>query len=98
MATAARKVSVTARDAVSDSFVHNVGFKVVYANAAAGDITQLSTNGVLLVVDADSTSARDRQKVIAMAEAAVYELKRQMMAKDKPSAMSTSTITSYRPR
>ncbi len=97
MATAARKVSVVTRDAVASSLVSNVGLKVVYANAAAGDITQRSTNTVLLIVDADSTDGRYRQKLVAMAEAAVYELKRQLFLKDKPSTLSTSTVTSYRP-
>lgn len=98
MATAARKVSVVTRDAVNDSFVHSTGFKVVFANAVAGDITQLGSNTVLLVVDADSTTRYQRRVLLQMAEAAVYELKRQLFAKTNPSQMTTTTTTSYRPR
>lgn len=95
MATAARKVSVTASDLTG---VHNVATKVVFANAAAGDITQLGSNKVLLVVDADSTAGTDRQLIVAQAEAAVYELKRQLFLKSNPSQMTTTTTTTYRPR
>lgn len=95
MATAARKVSVTSSGLTG---VHNVTRKVVFANATAGDITQLGTNKVLLIVDADSASGRDRDLTVAQAEAAVYELKRQLFLTSNPSQMTTTTTTTYRPR
>lgn len=97
MATAARKLSVSPRGAVVNSFVGNTGVRVVYTNAAAGDLTQLSTDKVLLVVDADSTDTHDRQKLVEMAEAAVYELKRQLFSKTTPAQTGTATVTTYRP-
>lgn len=98
MATAARKVSVVISDSSTAGLAKNTDFKVVYGNATANDITQLSTSTVLLIVDADSTTGTDRTKLVAMAESAVKEMKRQLFLVDTPAHTSTSTATSYRPR
>lgn len=96
MATGARKVSaIHGTEFTGDA--SNVGAKVTYANAAAGDITQLSTNKVLLIVDADGTTVYDKQDIISLAEAAVAFLKEEWeMNAGHPSGSSTTSKTRVR--
>lgn len=94
MATSARTIATVATD---ETGVLNTDIKVTFADASAGDITQLGSNKVVLIVDADST-AKDKAIVLSHAEAAVYALRRQLGLVNKPSQLSTSTVVIRRPR
>lgn len=94
MATVARKVSVVVNDGAA-LLGPNTALKATYANAAAGDITQLSTNKVLLVVDADGTTSSSEQEILSMVEAAVVALKRSWQTSTTPANSSAATTAHY---
>lgn len=89
MATAARKV--TAIRNVTTARGPNTAVDCTYTNAAAGDITQLSTAKVLLVVDADGTTPAAKQEILDLVYAAVEGLQRGWASSDRPSATATAT-------
>lgn len=99
MATAARKISVINNPAATDPALGSTSsLKVTYANAAAGDITQLSTNKVLLVIDVDGTTSAAKQEIIAQAKAAVAALEDHFRAFTAPSHLGTDSVVTYRQR
>lgn len=89
MATVARKVSAILN--ATSSLGPNTAVDVTYANAAAGDITQLSTSKVLIVVDSDGTTPAAKQEILSLVEAALAGLRRAWSSTDRPSGSSSAT-------
>ena len=98
MATAANTVTVMPSTNTTVGLSTKQMLEVIHRQADANEITELSTKKVMLVFDVDSTDAHERQALVAQAEAAVGDMARQLFLVSKPSQISTSTTTNYRPR
>lgn len=99
MATAARKVSAVVNpDYTTPGLGSASGFKVTFANAAAGDITQLGTDKVLVVIDADGVDGYDKTLILGALRACVAALEKQLLATDRISGLGTSSVVSYEQR
>lgn len=97
MATAARKV-VALNDSGTPGLSTTSSIKCTYGNAAAGDITQLGSNKVLLVVDVDGTDGAAKMELLGQVRAAVQALEAILSGVTAPSHTGVSSVVTYRSR